>query len=50
MVAQTKSVITTVGPYQLYGADLLAACVAAGGRLFRPLRRAGVDATDDRCA
>src|SRR5882757_70262 len=30
MVAQTKSVITTVGPYQLYGADLLAACVASG--------------------
>src|SRR5436189_6110043 len=25
MVAQAKSVITTVGPYQLYGADLLAA-------------------------
>src|SRR3978361_1672176 len=30
MLAQTKSVITTVGPYQLYGADLLAACVASG--------------------
>ena len=30
MVAQTKSVITTVGPYQLYGDELLAACVAAG--------------------
>jgi len=30
MVAQTKSVITTVGPYQLYGGDLLAACVASG--------------------
>jgi short subunit dehydrogenase-like uncharacterized protein len=30
MVAQTRSVITTVGPYQLYGADLLAACVASG--------------------
>ena len=30
MVAQTKSVITTVGPYMLYGNDLLAACVAAG--------------------
>src|ERR671934_3146322 len=27
MVAQTKSVITTVGPYMLYGNDLLAACV-----------------------
>jgi short subunit dehydrogenase-like uncharacterized protein len=34
MVAQAKSVITTVGPYQLYGADLLAACVAAGVDYF----------------
>jgi short subunit dehydrogenase-like uncharacterized protein len=30
MVEQTRLVITTVGPYQLYGADLLAACVALG--------------------
>jgi short subunit dehydrogenase-like uncharacterized protein len=30
MVDQTKSVITTVGPYQLYGTELLAACVASG--------------------
>ncbi|WGR91901.1 saccharopine dehydrogenase NADP-binding domain-containing protein [Bradyrhizobium sp. ISRA443] len=30
MVAQTKSVISTVGPYQLYGNELLAACVEAG--------------------
>jgi short subunit dehydrogenase-like uncharacterized protein len=30
MVGQTKSVISTVGPYQLYGSDLVAACVAAG--------------------
>ena len=30
MVARTKSVITTVGPYQLYGEPLLAACAAAG--------------------
>ena len=30
MVARTKAVITTVGPYQLYGEPLLAACVAAG--------------------
>ncbi|MCA1497694.1 MULTISPECIES: saccharopine dehydrogenase NADP-binding domain-containing protein [unclassified Bradyrhizobium] len=34
MVAQTKSVITTVGPYQFYGEDLLAACVAAGVDYF----------------
>jgi short subunit dehydrogenase-like uncharacterized protein len=30
MVDQTKSVITTVGPYQLYGVELIAACVASG--------------------
>jgi len=30
MVDQTQSVITTVGPYQLYGNDLLAACAASG--------------------
>ncbi len=30
MVSQTKSVIATVGPYQLYGSDLVAACVAGG--------------------
>jgi short subunit dehydrogenase-like uncharacterized protein len=30
MVAQAKLVVTTVGPYQLYGSDLLAACVADG--------------------
>lgn len=34
MVAQTKSVITTVGPYQWYGGDLLAACVAGGVDYF----------------
>jgi short subunit dehydrogenase-like uncharacterized protein len=30
MVARTKAVITTVGPYQLYGEPLLAACAEAG--------------------
>ena len=30
MVDQTKSVISTVGPYQLYGSDLVAACAATG--------------------
>ena len=30
MVDQTGSVLTTVGPYQLYGNDLLGACVASG--------------------
>jgi len=30
MVAQAKSVITTVGPYQLYGNELIAICAEAG--------------------
>ncbi len=30
MVTQARSVISTVGPYQLYGNDLIAACVEAG--------------------
>jgi short subunit dehydrogenase-like uncharacterized protein len=30
MVGQTKSVITTVGPYQLYGNELIATCVELG--------------------
>src|ERR1700681_570578 len=30
MVGQTKSVLSTVGPYQLYGSDLVAACAATG--------------------
>ena len=30
MVEQTKSVLTTVGPYQWYGNDLIAACAASG--------------------
>jgi short subunit dehydrogenase-like uncharacterized protein len=30
MIDQTKSVLTTVGPYQLYGSDLVAACAASG--------------------
>jgi short subunit dehydrogenase-like uncharacterized protein len=34
MVGQTKSVISTVGPYQLYGNDLVAACVEAGVDYF----------------
>ena len=34
MVDQTKSVITTVGPYQLYGSELVAACAAAGTDYF----------------
>ncbi|BAM89351.1 conserved hypothetical protein [Bradyrhizobium oligotrophicum S58] len=30
MVDQARLVLTTVGPYQLYGTDVLTACVAAG--------------------
>lgn len=30
MVARAKAILTTVGPYQLYGSDLVAACVEAG--------------------
>jgi short subunit dehydrogenase-like uncharacterized protein len=30
MVDQTKSIISTVGPYQLYGSELVALCVASG--------------------
>src|SRR5207237_10434552 len=34
MVEQTRYVITTVGPYLLYGDELLAACVGAGVDYF----------------
>jgi short subunit dehydrogenase-like uncharacterized protein len=34
MVARTKSVITTVGPYLLYGNELIAECVATGTDYF----------------
>ncbi|OKO76923.1 saccharopine dehydrogenase NADP-binding domain-containing protein [Bradyrhizobium sp. AS23.2] len=34
MAERTMSVITTVGPYQLYGEQLLAACVATGTDYF----------------
>ncbi len=30
MIDQTQSVISTVGPYQLYGSDLVAACAGSG--------------------
>ncbi len=30
MVGRTKVILTTVGPYQLYGTDLVAACAEAG--------------------
>src|ERR1700744_181653 len=34
MVGQTRSVVTTVGPYLLYGNELLAACVEQGTDYF----------------
>jgi short subunit dehydrogenase-like uncharacterized protein len=34
MIGQTKSVITTVGPYQHYGNDLIAACATSGTDYF----------------
>jgi short subunit dehydrogenase-like uncharacterized protein len=34
MIEQTKSVISTVGPYLLYGNDLVAACAASGTDYF----------------
>jgi short subunit dehydrogenase-like uncharacterized protein len=34
MIAQTRSVLTTVGPYQLYGNELVAACAASGTDYF----------------
>lgn len=30
LVGQTRAVLTTVGPYQLYGSDLVAGCAASG--------------------
>ena len=34
MVGQTKAVISTVGPYQLYGNELIEVCVEAGIAYF----------------
>src|SRR6201991_5043492 len=34
MVEQTKSVVTTVGPYLLYGNELLPACATSGTDYF----------------
>src|SRR3989440_4716608 len=34
MVDQSNSVLSTVGPYQLYGSELVAACVATGTDYF----------------
>ena len=34
MVGRAKSIISTVGPYQLYGSDLVAACAASGTDYF----------------
>src|SRR6267378_392682 len=34
MIDQTKSIVTTVGPYLLYGNELVAACAASGTDYF----------------
>jgi short subunit dehydrogenase-like uncharacterized protein len=34
MIDQTRSVLTTVGPYQLYGSELVGACAASGTDYF----------------
>jgi short subunit dehydrogenase-like uncharacterized protein len=34
MIDQTRSVLTTVGPYQLYGSELVAACAVSGTDYF----------------
>src|SRR3954470_10980521 len=34
MIDRTKSVVTTVGPYMLYGNELVAACAASGTDYF----------------
>jgi short subunit dehydrogenase-like uncharacterized protein len=34
MIGQTSSVLSTVGPYQLYGSELVAACAASGTDYF----------------
>jgi short subunit dehydrogenase-like uncharacterized protein len=41
LMARTRLVLTTVGPYQLYGSALVQACAEARRRLCRPVRRAG---------
>jgi hypothetical protein len=43
MVRRTKAVITTVGPYQLYGSELVAACARRGPTAWTS-RRAQLDA------
>ncbi len=52
MVERTGSVATTVGPYQLYGAELVAACAAAGTDYVdlcgeTPFMRKMIDAHED---
>src|SRR5579859_3457451 len=34
MIDQTRSIVTTVGPYLLYGNELVAACAASGADYF----------------
>lgn len=53
LAARTKVVLTTVGPYQLYGAEVVAACVEAGTDYVDlcgevPFMRATIDAHEAR--
>ncbi len=60
MIDQTKSIVTTVGPYLLYGNELVAACAASGTDYFdlcgeTPWMRRMIDAHEatarrERCA
>ena len=50
MIDQTKSIVTTVGPYLLYGNGTGGGVRRLGHGLFRSVRRNAVDAADDRCA
>ena len=47
MVKRTTVVLTTVGPYQLYGNELVCGLCSNRHRLCRPLRRARMDAHND---
>ena len=46
MVSQSKCILTTVGPYQLYGLNILKACAETGVD-YVDLVRARLDASDD---
>ena len=43
MTAQAKCILTTVGPYQLYGSDLVKSCAEAGTDYVESYRRTRLD-------